>query len=480
MAQRTVHTNSEAPVEPRAYIQRLLLSYGYDIEGRKAKLFEEFVTNENNKSAVNTIIENQKLLMDKWKMQSRINDIMQQAVLIPNANVNKPYEAKIDFDRLNWNDLSMAEFEGFEECGLTYDISNDMLKGLPDKSGDFKIRLRFKVEGEDDASAPHEKFISFVVNPDPKSLWKDKPSDKNDPFWKEDNVSAFGKLGEKSIVVASKRGRSHANVGSFRDDDFAFTHLERTGWNVVAVSDGAGSAKASRKGSEMACKEVIRYFTENFTEEKQAEFDSLLKEIKENKEEGQKKLNKFVYTNLGNAALSVHKKLEQFAAENKLEIKDLHSTLIFCLFKKHENDYAIMSFGVGDCPIGLLNKDMTEITLMNKLDVGDYGGGTRFITMADIFSSDKFAGRFGFKLIEDFSYLVLMTDGIYDPKFSVEANLEKIDEWKDFFSDLKGSNPDRVTVEFKGDNPEIEKQLMSWMDFWSPGNHDDRTLAVIF
>jgi hypothetical protein len=73
-----------------------------------------------------------------------------------------------------------------------------------------------------------------------------------------------------------------------------------------------------------------------------------------------------------------------------------------------------------------------------------------------------------------------MTDGIYDPKFVVEANLEKIEKWHEFLEDLGGNNEEKITVEFKPENTEIANQLSTWMDFWSPGNHDDRTLAIIF
>ena len=73
-----------------------------------------------------------------------------------------------------------------------------------------------------------------------------------------------------------------------------------------------------------------------------------------------------------------------------------------------------------------------------------------------------------------------MTDGIYDPKFIVEANLEKIDNWNEFINDLKGENADKISVDFNYDNKEIANELSTWMDFWSPGNHDDRTLAIVF
>ena len=73
-----------------------------------------------------------------------------------------------------------------------------------------------------------------------------------------------------------------------------------------------------------------------------------------------------------------------------------------------------------------------------------------------------------------------MTDGIYDPKFVVEANLEKLECWKDFIKDLKGENDEKMILEFDKLNFEIAGQLSNWMDFWSSGNHDDRTLAIIF
>ena len=321
----------------------------------------------------------------------------------------------------------------------------------------------------------------MIINPDPRSLWKTLESDKADPYWKEDDVTVFAPLGDRHILASSKRGRSHANVGSFREDDFAFKHFEATGWSLVVVADGAGSAKISRKGSALACNTVVDYFTENLTSESLQPFDELVQQHKASTgNDTQKKLNHFVYNYLGKAVLFTHKKLEAFAYEAGVPLKDLNTTLIFCLFKKYEAGYAVLSFGVGDCPIGLLNKDMSGITMMNWLDVGEFGGGTRFITMPEIFQNDKFATRFGFKLVDDFSYLVLMSDGIYDPKFVVETALLNIKKWKEFFADLGGKNEEGTKVELRPDNPDITAQFSAWMDFWSAGNHDDRTLAIVF
>lgn len=466
--------------ETKRYIQSFLSQKKIDISSDKAALFAAFASSEKNVNAVKIIQENQKMIMQNWILKNRIDDILTQTVSIPNGTVNKKYQAKIDFNTLGWNDIISFEIKGLENTGLEFN-QNDELIGIPEISGDLKIRILFRIEGEPEDSVLNEKILTLIINPDPKSLWKNLESDKSDPFWKPDNVAVLDKFLDKNIVIASKRGRSHANAGFFREDDFAFKNLKQIGWSVLAVSDGAGSAKLSRKGSYLACNSVVQYFEENLNAEILKEFDQVLAEHHQKvTDETSKKISHFVYQNLSKAAHFAHQKIEEFAIKSETELKNFHATLIFALVKKYDFGYAILTFGIGDCPIGLLNKELTEIKLMNWLDVGDFGGGTRFITMPEIFQSDKFSTRFGFKLVDDFSYLMLMTDGIYDPKFVVEANLEKIEKWNEFLEDLKGKNDDGIKVDFDKENTEIAQQLSNWMDFWSPGNHDDRTLAIIY
>lgn len=450
------------------------------VSAKHMNLFNKFLQEDSNKALIDTIIQSQNQLMGKWKQEERIAEIIRQPVRILNATVGKSYEARIDFDKHNWKDITAYSFDGLEPIGLGFDDNTKQITGIPTQSGDIKVVFRFKVEGQEAEAPFNEKVIPLIINPDPKSLWKNIESDKADPFWKEDNVTQFAPLGDRHILVSSKRGRSHANVGSFREDDFAYKELGN-GWCLIVVADGAGSAKLSRKGSAIACQSVVETFHEESAKEQLTAFDSLLEQYqKDTGEETQKQLNRFVYNNLGKAAFQVHKKLEAFAAEQSITLKDLSSTLIFALYKKYDTGYAILSFGVGDCPIGLLNKDISEITMMNWLDVGEFGGGTRFITMPEIFKSEKFATRFGFKFIDDFSYLILMSDGIYDPKFVVESSLTDIKKWQAFLADLDGKNEDGIKVDLRVDNQEITEQFSKWMDFWSPGNHDDRTLAIVF
>ena len=486
----------------KEYVLRLLQANQKEGSTTKEDLLDSF-SNEIEVVETITLIKNyQEKLMENWQIKEAIYDIIHNQVQIPNGTVDKSYTYKFDFVKLNWDKIVYSEIIGLDEIGLVYDKEEEVLTGIPTISGDFKIKLIFRVKGESENSILNEKNINLIINANPKSLWKNLPSDKEDKYWKEDEVAILDTLGTKSLVVASKRGRSHANVGSFRDDDFAYKSFDNLGWNVVAVADGAGSAKFSRQGSAIACQEVVHYFETLFTTDKVNELETLIKEQNQVSKEGvstteeqlenseadtltkktssQIAISRYIYSLLGGCARQVHNKLDEFALANDFESKELHTTLIFSLFKKFDFGYAILSFGVGDCPIGIMNVDKSQVTLMNWLDVGEFGGGTRFITMPEIFTNDKFHTRFGFKLVDDFSYLVLMTDGIYDAKFVVEANLEKVEVWNAFFEDLQGKNEDGAAVVFEKNNIEITNQLSKWMDFWSPGNHDDRTLAIVF
>jgi hypothetical protein len=315
-------------------VTTLLKNNNIQVPADRKQLLNKFVQDENNLRSISTIIQNQDQLMAKWKMENRIADIRQQPFRIPNGTVGKPYEARFDFDLLNWNDITEFEFEGLDKVGLQYDSKLKLITGIPPESGDHKIIFRFRISGQSADQPFNEKIINLIINPDPRSLWKTLDSDKTDPWWKEDDITTFAPLGPLHLLVSSKRGRSHANVGSFREDDFAFTELEN-GWNIVVVADGAGSAKASRKGSSIACNAVVDYFKDQATTDSMKEFDLLIPQFKNNTgEETAVKINRLVYNNLGKAVFQVHKKLEEFGVTNKLPLKDLNSTLVFTLIKK--------------------------------------------------------------------------------------------------------------------------------------------------
>ena len=135
----------------------------------------------------------------------------------------------------------------------------------------FELTLHYSFTGiEIPSNRPVlEKKIPFVINQDPRKLWKNLPVDwDNMPepkYTKDDTQIEYIKVEalvdgtpQKDIVAASKRGRSHAQEAKPRDDHFKMQHMDN-GWYIMAVADGAGSAKFSREGSRIACEESVNY-----------------------------------------------------------------------------------------------------------------------------------------------------------------------------------------------------------------------------
>lgn len=112
--------------------------------------------------------------------------------------------------------------------------------------------------------------------------------------------------------------------------------------------------------------------------------------------------------------------------------------------------------------------------MLGTPDGGEYAGQTRFLTMKEIFTPESIMSRLKYSIEEDFSALLLMTDGISDPFFETDANLNKVEKWNELWDNIKSE------VDLTDDNTESQYQLLKWLNFWSPGNHDDRTIAILY
>jgi len=448
-------------------------------------------------------------ILQIFNMYKEKEEFIESQLSIPNANVKKEYN--FCFNQDQFPAIRITNIKNLEQVGLEFDPEKICISGTPTNANQIDIHIEF-FSINDDNMTTDIKVVPFIVNADPKDLWLNKPSPKDSRFAKEDNVTYKSDFLDKKIVISSKRGRSHAHEGTFRDDDFAVKSLA-DGWSIIAVADGAGSARLARAGSQFATENIVKSFEDesflntlskevqnfysedndseksiiteendstNSTENKEAE-QVVSEENSTTNESANAKLSSksFIINSLYTRVKKLHADLEAFATSEGATLKDIHTTLIFTLVKKFEFGYVVLSFGVGDCPINILLNEDTDVKLLNFLDVGEFGGGTRFITMPEIFSRPDMVNRFGINCFKDFSKLVLMTDGIYDPKFVVESKLENMESWKNFLRDLNGENEDGIQVDFANDS-EIEAQLSNWMDFWSKGNHDDRTLAIIY
>ncbi len=418
-------------------------------------------------------------ILQIFDMYREKEDFKEKHLAIDNANAKKEYS--FIFDLVEFPNIVIEEIRNLELVGLEFDKDNNRIYGIPSIANTIDLQIVF-YNKTDESKSTDIKVIQFIVNPDPKDLWLNKSSDQNAIYAKADEATYKNSFLDKKIVVASKRGRSHAHAGTFRDDDFRVKQLT-DGWAVVTVADGAGSAKYARQGSKMATEFIVEQFN---NEDVLSELNSSVKafyaenEINSEKEIKKQDVNykQIIINILYKRVLNLHNELKTFADQEKIALKELNTTLIFVLCKKFDFGYVVLTFGVGDCPINIITKDFEDVSLLNILDVGEFGGGTRFITMPEIFNNEM-GKRFSINKYESFDRLFLMTDGIYDPKFVTESKLEDKEMWKTFLEDLNGKNEDDLKVDFENDE-EIDKQLLGWLDFWSKGNHDDRTLAIIY
>lgn len=443
-------------------------------------------------------------------IQNKINSL---PINLPNGKVGESYSQIISID-----DPEILEFwvEGYEKVGLEVtpiataiqnNLSNEgevqrtaeddsqvlpnnmvkgnsstsiMLTGSPASSGDFDLVLKFIYKGWIKGRPVLERRFKLAVNPDPRSLWRNIPTDKNVVFYKPDEcceyvtVPANANGAQKDIVAASKRGRSHAHEGKPRDDHFQLYHNETNGWYVMAVADGAGSAKYSRQGSKIACEIALENCKELLQSPELLEAEII---SYSNAGEGatNKKLSDSIYSIVGGSAYKSYKAIDEASKANEnTQIRDFATTLMIAICKKFEFGWFIASFWVGDGAMCIYDKERQYFKMLGVPDGGEFAGQTRFLTMKEIFTPESIMSRLRYSIEQDFTALMLMTDGVSDPYFETDANLNKIEKWNELWDSLIKE------VELTDDNSEAQYQLLKWMDFWSPGNHDDRTLAILY
>lgn len=448
-------------------------------------------------------------IMDKIKM---VNSDLKWNLNIPNAKENIGYNQTVLMPTINSDLFSNVELELVDVRGLTEEQHGIKLTVAPDgksfaitgtpsleafrmdgavAESTFELTLSYKFVGsiempEDSPTLEHK--IPFVINQDPRKLWKNLPVDWDnmpEPKYKNDDTQVeYVKVEtlpdgtpQKDIVAASKRGRSHAQEGKPRDDYFRIEHMDN-GWYIMAVADGAGSAKYSRQGSYIACNEAVSHCMSKLGQSKN--FEDAISNYSNlqnaTEEEARKKVGNQIYDIVGTAAFKAHKAIQAEAALTKQPTKYYATTLLLTICKKFSFGWFVASFWVGDGAICLYDKGAHTAKILGIPDEGEYAGQTRFLTMPEIFKdATALFQRLRFYIVDDFTALFLMSDGVSDPKFETDANLNNPDKWDALWNDLRENG-----VELTDDNETSKIQLLDWLDFWAPGNHDDRTIAILY
>ena len=429
----------------------------------------EFVTADINKPTI-----------EKEKDLTFENQIKTKQIVLTNGKMNQPYSCPFDISSFGIAELRDFDFVGLDAIGLSYNKESKEITGVPILSGDHKIKIEIKRSDWSDGKPKFIREVNLIINPDPKSLWNDIPTPTDIEYYKADSDKLFVKVeakdGEsrKDMVAASQRGRSHAHEGKARDDDFQLYYDNDNEWYIVAVADGAGSAKSSRKGSAIATKIAVDVCKTQINQHNE-EFCKLIKGFSEDKSaENRKKFGDYLYTIVGSSIFKAYKAIEEEAKLKGNPIKDYSTTLIFTICKKFSFGWFVGAYWVGDGGIGIYNKEAQSLKILGETDGGEFAGQTRFLTMTGMTEPTELYRRLRFDIVDDFTALILMSDGITDPKFETDANLLRIEKWDELWQDLSKE------VDFSDDNEASADQLLKWLDFWSPGNHDDRTIAILY
>jgi hypothetical protein len=352
------------------------------------------------------------------------------------------------------------------DSGLIFDASTGSVTGTPTRPFEEVLLLDYAVS----PSAGSIRFeVSLLINPDPASLWKDLDPSPEAPYQKASLAHEAFNYPDFKVIAASRRGRSHANKGDFRDDDFAVGYAQKTGWLVVAVADGAGSAKYSRKGSSIACTTCRDWLVGNLNAPEYQNVGASKQPGVDSESIPVRPIRDLLY----DAARLAHDKIDK-ESKNPSEplpepstIRNYDTTLILLLMKKMGDSCFAATFSIGDGGAGIFTSPQDAIPLTLP-DGGEHAGQTTFLTIPSSLSvkPENLEKRYHNEVVQNFTAALSMTDGITDPKFPSDAAFADSACWSSLWAEL---------------DPALEssESLLEWMNFFSPGNHDDRTVVAV-
>lgn len=199
-----------------------------------------------------------------------------------------------------------------------------------------------------------------------------------------------------NIIQCAVRGRSHEKADMpCQDKTYA---LVENDVQIIALADGAGSAKLSHHGAETVtrciCEEMVQKFDDYF-----------------NNDDGMAVKQQIIEL--------IEKKLDEVAKQQECNMIDLASTLLFVAIK----DNKFIMAHIGDGIIGYLKQD--ELKVASYPMNGEFVNTTVFTTSTDVVNTTRLI-KGGIEEVEGF---VLMSDGtessLYDKKDDKLADVVK-------------------------------------------------------
>ena len=320
------------------------------------------------------------------------------------------------------------------------------LHGIPSRVGSAALRISV----HDRAGNTHTLSILLQISANPRSLWKDLASDPAAPYPKAPYAQAYlaGPAGS-CLVGVSTRGRLHANVGGFREDDFRIAFLAREQCVLIAA-DGAGSAALAREGSRIAVSCALEALSNGLHEQgADANLEALLV----------------------NAAQAAFAGIQTQAAALSRPISDFNTTLLIAMCAVRA-PHTVVALQIGDGLIAAKNGDGSWSAPLCDCEYGEYHGQTHFLSAATT-AATALQLRIRVHQFPQLQSLLVATDGIIDAYFETESALLDPGVWQPFAQRLEiALNAVPVTP------ASCTTGLRQMLEEFTPGQHDDRTVAL--
>ncbi len=334
------------------------------------------------------------------------------------------------------------------DVDLTFERSKDgvwLLSGILATPKLHEFTLHGQINGK-----PASVNLRLPVSPDPWSMWQDLPVDWDTLPYPKQDTATMRISGDHVMIGASRRGRSHAHKALPRDDDMRVAFDAQTGWHVMVVADGAGSAEFSRLGSETAAETVSSVLFRSLPDDPTK--------------------NEALRQSLIQAMLTTAQALDALADKSSHPLGSFNTTLLVAVAKQIDDGWFLGSISVGDGLVGVIADN--EQPLMMSVDHGEFAGQTTFLRN-DMIDAKKLGDRIHTRSVSDFTAFIAMTDGVSDPMFASQSATADPAAWADLLTQIEMAGVQR-------DNPDAHNALLEWLNFRVKGEHDDRTIAILY
>ena len=318
--------------------------------------------------------------------------------------------------------------------------------------------------------APAPEAAPAAAAPPPRPEWKVlEPEDRSDPVDHE-VCQPPTRLGDDwMIMAASVRGKLHAHKALWRDDAYAFDRVDD--WTIMAVSDGAGSAKLSRVGARIACDKSVQALALLLS-------GYSLKEV--GGEVPSASNLEQVRAFLAFAACAARDGIVREAYRRKIAEREMYCTLLLLIHTPWKDLDLVASLQVGDGAIGVFDS-ADQCTLLGDADHGEYSSETVFLTSWKQLIATPYGSRTHCTVKRDVRCIAAMCDGVSDDFFPESKRLielfigNPIQEVK-----TREGEPVMGVMHEVVKEPRDGQAMLDWLKYEKKGSSDDRTLLLMY